>query len=90
MANKDSLNHLNVTIAAGRVKNKNKNPVTEKAVRELEEELIRQELGGRPVSAVGRALATARLNSRLRLPGLSSRETVDPTQSVHPRTVAVV
>ena len=74
MANKDSLNHLNVTIAAGRVKNKNKNPVTEKAVRELEEELIRQELGGRPVSAVGLALATARLNSRLRLPGLSSRE----------------
>ena len=30
--------------------------------------------GGRPVSADGLALATARLNSRLRLPGLSSRE----------------
>ena len=74
MANNDSLNHLNVTIDVGRVKNKNKNPVAEKAVRELEEELIRQEPGGRPVSAVGLALATARLNSRLRLPGLSSRE----------------
>ena len=68
MANNDSLNHLNVTIDVGRVKNKNKNPVAEKAVRELEEELIRQEPGGRPVSAVGLALATARL------PGLSSRE----------------
>ncbi|XP_068703830.1 uncharacterized protein [Montipora foliosa] len=74
MANNDSLNHLNVTIEVGRVKNKNKNPVAEKAVRELEDELIKQEPGGRPVSAVGLALATARLNSRLRLPGLSSRE----------------
>ena len=74
MANNNSLNHLNVTIEVGRVKNKNKNPVAEKAVRELEEELIKQEPGGRPVSAVGLALATARLNSRLRLPGLSSRE----------------
>ena len=70
MANNDSLNHLNVTIEVGRVKNKNKNPVAEKAVRELEEDLIKQEPGGRPVSAVGLALATA----RLRLPGLSSRE----------------
>ena len=74
MANNDTLNHLNVTIEVGRVKNKHKNPVAEKAVRELEEELIRQEPGGRSVSAVGLALATARLNSRLRLPGLSSRE----------------
>ena len=41
MSNNDSLKHLNVTIEVGRVKNKNKNPVAEKAVRELEEELIR-------------------------------------------------
>lgn len=45
-----------------------------KAVRELEEELIRQEPGGRPVTEVGLAIATARLNSRLRFSGLSSRE----------------
>ena len=74
MSNNDSLNHLNVTIEVVRIKNKNKNPVAEKAVRELEEELIRQEPGGRPVSEVGLALATTRLNSRLRLPGLLARE----------------
>ena len=53
-----------------KLENLDKNPVAEKAVRELEEELIRQEVGGRPVSAVGLALTTAHLNSRLRLPGL--------------------
>ena len=74
MSSNDSLKHLNVTIEVGRVKNKNKNPVAEKAVRELEEELIRQEPGGRPVSEVGLAIATACLNSRLRFSGLSSRE----------------
>ena len=74
MSSNDSLKHLNVTIEVGRVKNRKKNPVAEEAVRELEEELIRQEPGGRPVSEVGLAIATARLNSRLRFCGLSSRE----------------
>ena len=53
MSSNDSLKHLNVAIEVGRVKNKNKNPGAEKAVRELKEELIRQEPGGRPVSEVG-------------------------------------
>ena len=35
---------------------------------------VRQEPGGRPVNVVGLATATARLNSRLPLPSLSSRE----------------
>ena len=74
MSNNDSLNHLNVTIQVGLFKNKNKNPVAEKAVCELEEELIRLEPGGRPVSEVGLTLAIARLNYRLRLPGLPARE----------------
>ena len=50
MANNDSLNHLNVKIDVGRVKNKNKYPVAETAVHELEEKLIGQEPVGRPVS----------------------------------------
>ena len=74
ICNNDSLKHLNVTIEVGRVKNKKKNPVAEKAVRELEDELIRQEPGDRQVSDVGLVIATARLNSRLRRCGLSSRE----------------
>ena len=68
MSNNDSLKHLNITIEVGGIKNKNKNPVAKKAVRELEEELIRQEPGGRPVREVGLAIA------RLRFSGLLSRE----------------
>ena len=74
ISNNDSLRHLNVSLEVGRIKNKNKNPVAEKAVQELEEELLRQEPGGGPVTETGLALATARLNSRLRHQGLSSRE----------------
>ena len=74
MSSNDSLKHLKVTIEVGRVKNKSNNPVAGKAVRELEEELICQEPGGRPVSEVDLAIATVRLNSRLRFSGLSSRE----------------
>ena len=46
MSSNDSLKHLNVTIKVGHVKNKDKNPIAEKAACELEE-LIRQEPGGR-------------------------------------------
>lgn len=63
MSNNDSLKHLNVTVEVGRVENKKKNPVAKKAVRELEEELNRQEPGERLVNEFGLAIATARLNS---------------------------
>ena len=76
MSSNDSLKHLNVTIEVGCVKNKNKNPVAEKAVRELEE-LNRQEPGGRPVSEVGLAIATACLNSTSRVFRLIVSQIVD-------------
>ena len=72
--NHDGFKHLNVSLEIGRIKNKNKNTVAEKAVQELEEELLRQEPGGGSVSETGLAIATARLNSRLRHQGVSSRE----------------
>jgi len=74
LSNHDALKHLNVWLDIGRTKNVNKNPVAEKAVQELEEELLKQEPRGGPVSATSLALATARLNSRLRHQGLSARE----------------
>ena len=74
LSNDDSLQQINVSIEIGRIKNKNKNPVAERAVQEMEEELLRQDPGGGPVTDTSLAVATARLNSRLRHLGLSSRE----------------
>ena len=41
-----------ITIEIGRIKNPNKNPVAEKAIRELEDEILRQDPGCRAVTAV--------------------------------------
>ena len=65
---------LGISIELGHSKNPNKNPVAEKAVRELEDELLRFEPSGGAVSPVTLSLATARLNSRLQSRGLSARE----------------
>ena len=59
----NALQHLGISVEVGRIKNTNKNPVAERAVLELEEELLRQELGGGPVTELGLAIATACLNS---------------------------
>ena len=55
-------------------KNPNKNPLAERAVHELETELVRQEPLGRVVSPLTFAIATSSLYSRIRSRGLSSRE----------------
>ncbi|KAK3096607.1 hypothetical protein FSP39_001634 [Pinctada imbricata] len=63
-----------LVIEIGRIKNKNKNPVAERAIQELEEEILRSDPSSRSITALELALATARLNSRIRGRGLSSRE----------------
>ena len=63
-----------ITIELGQAKNANKNPVAERAVQELEMELLRQEPLGGAVSPLTLAVATSALNSRIRSRGLSSRE----------------
>ena len=65
---------LGISIEVGHPKNVNKNPVAEKAIRELEDELLRHAPRGEPISPVTLSVTTARLNSRLRLQGLSARE----------------
>ena len=74
LKNTNALQHLGVSIEVGRITNINKHPVAEKAVQELEEELLCLEPGGGPVTKVGLAVATGRLNARLSNQGLSSRE----------------
>ena len=74
LCNVELLSKHHVNIELGRAKNKNKNPVAEKAVRELEDELLKLDLRGQQVSTRNLAIATARLNSRIRSRGLSARE----------------
>ncbi len=69
-----TLRRLGISLEIGRIKNINKNPVAEKAIAELEDEILRQAPNGGPVSSLTLAIATSRLNSRLRRDGLSARE----------------
>ncbi|MCG7876681.1 MAG: RNase H-like domain-containing protein [Candidatus Thiodiazotropha endolucinida] len=68
------LKQLHISLEIGRVKNVNKNPVAEKAISELRAEFLRQHPGGGSVTQLELATAIARLNSRIRYSGLSSRE----------------
>lgn len=56
------------------MKNLNKYPVAEKAVRELIDELLRQDPMGGAISPVTLSVDTSCLNSRIRSRGLSARE----------------
>jgi hypothetical protein len=69
-----TLTQNRISLEIGRKKNPNKNPVAERAVGELEIELLKQDPTGGPVSNITLVSATARLNSRIRSRGLSSRE----------------
>jgi hypothetical protein len=64
--------HLNIDI--GNKKNVNKNPIVDRAVQEVEEELLKLEPGGGAVTNTTLALATASVNSKIRKRGLSARE----------------
>ena len=65
---------LNISLDIGRVKNINKNPVAEKSISELHDELLRQQPGGGPVSHLELATVVTRLNLRIRYAGVSARE----------------
>ena len=74
LRNDETLKSLRLSLEIGRVKNPNKNPVVEKAILELEEELLKQEPTGGQVSHLCLVIVVARLNFCIRYSGLSARE----------------
>ena len=74
LRNDEQLLQLKLSIDMGREKNRNKNPVAEKAVQEVEVELLKQNPSGGPVSSLALAIAVNCLNSRIRSRGLSAYE----------------
>ena len=63
-----------ITLEIGRVKNTNKNPVPERAIEELDLELLNLSPEGGPVSDATLALATANIFSCIRRDGLLAQE----------------
>ncbi len=63
-----------IQLEIGRIKNINHNPVAEKAIQELEAELIRQVSRTEKITPRLLATTTARLNTRIRNNGMSARE----------------
>ena len=75
----DILRSHNLVIECGRTKNPNKNPIGEKAVQEIEEELLKESPHSGPISAVTLSLATGRLNSKW----IICQRDVDPKRPIH-------
>ncbi len=65
-----------IHLELGRPKNRNKNPIAEKAIQELERELKTEYPNGGPIGAAGLSLVTATLNARVRNRGLCAKEIV--------------
>ena len=63
-----------ITLVFGEVKNKNKNPVAERAIQELTTEILHIQPQGGSIDKVTLALATGQLNERIRKGGLSAKE----------------
>ena len=69
-----TLKEARISIEIGNPKNINKNPVAERAIQDLEEELSREPQLLSHITEVALARVTARLNARIRTDGLSARE----------------
>lgn len=74
LVNDTILTDHRLSLEIGQIKNKNKNPVAEKAVQELEEELLKLDRDIKQVTEASLCVAISNLNSRIRASGLSSRE----------------
>ena len=72
--NDEELRRLGIALEIGHVKNPNKNPVAEKCIAELGDELLRICPNGTSVTPLSLAIATANLNTRIRSTVLSSLE----------------
>ncbi len=74
LAGDEGLAAHRLVVEVGNAKNINKNPVAEKAIQEIQGEILRLEPNCRAVTPLLLSIATAHLNSRVRSRGLSSQE----------------
>ena len=68
------LNKFKIKITVGRLMNKNKNPVAENAVQEVQKEILRIKPIAGPISQIDLALVLRNINSRIRKNNLTPKE----------------
>ena len=68
------LNKMGIKLTIGRTLNKNKNPVAENTVKELQKEILRFKQSPGPITPTDLALVLRNINSRVSLNGLSAKE----------------
>ena len=68
------LNKLGIRLVIGRTLNKNKNPIAENAVKELQKEILRHKQSPGQISPTDLNIILKNINSRVRANGLSSKE----------------
>ena len=71
-----TLSSHGIALDFGRIKNKNSNATVDKGIQELENELVRIEREGKPLTPLALEEALGNLNSRIRSRGLSSKEII--------------
>ena len=70
------LTRYNISIQLARKKNKNGNPVAEKAVQEFKQEKLKLKPAGGALNVLEKALITSSLNRRIRNSQFSAREII--------------
>ena len=74
MMDNSPLKSLGVKIVVGRLLNKNKNPIAENAVKEVQKEILRLKNTIGPITEIELAIVTKNVNSRIRYNGLTPKE----------------
>ena len=74
LVNDKILNKINVEIIPGDVKNINKNPVAERAIREIEDEILKIQTEDKQITQAVLAQATMAVNNKIRYTGYTANE----------------
>ena len=69
-----TLNKMGIKLVIGRTLNKNKNPIGENAVKELEKKILRFKSSQGPITTTDLSIILKNINSRVRSNGLSAKE----------------
>ena len=82
LVNDKVLKKLNIEIIPGDPKNVNKNPVAERAVREIEDEILKIQSSDREITQSILAQSTMAVNNKIRYTGFTANELFTNTNSL--------